>query len=217
MIDLLTRFGDDILWGLLTTILIVAGGCLAGTPIGIGFAFLLGSKRWYMRWFARAYVEVIRNIPFLIQAMLMFALLGILRIRVDPQWIGGISVAIYTSAYMAEIVRGALKSIPNGQWDAADALGLHIFQRFRLVIYPQLMPFALPASVNLFGTVAKESAFLSAVSVSELTFTGQVIIAQTFQVFEVWTIIGALYLVLILGILAAAKRLERNLGWANHS
>ena len=126
-------------------------------------------------------------------------------------------VAIYTSAYMAEIIRGALKSIPDGQWDASSALGLRSLRRFRLVIYPQLLPFALPASVNLFGTVAKESAFLSAVSVAELTFAGQVVIAQTFKVFEVWAIVGALYLVFILSILAAAKRLERGLGWSAHT
>ena len=131
--------------------------------------------------------------------------------------VGGAAVAIYTAAYMAEIVRGALKAVPAGQWEAASALGLKSLRRFRLVIYPQLLPFALPASVNLFGTVAKESAFPSAVSVAELTFAGQVVIAQTFKVFEVWAIVGTLYLVLILSILSAAKRLERGLSWSEHT
>ncbi len=217
MIDLLIQYGDEILWGLLGTIMIVSGGFLVGTPAGIVMAFLLISHRWLLRWPVRAFVELIRNTPFLIQAMLLFAAFGVLRIRIDPMLVGGAVVAIYTSAYMAEIVRGALKSIPDGQWDAASAIGLRSLRRFRLVIYPQLLPFALPASVNLFGTVAKESAFLSAVSVAELTFAGQVVIAQTFKVFEVWAIVGALYLVLILSILAAAKRLERRLGWSAHT
>ena len=214
MIDLLIQYDDDILWGLLGTIMIVSGGCLVGTPIGIAMAFLLISRRWLLRWPVRAFVELIRNTPFPIQAMLLFAAFGFMRIRIDPMLVGGAVVAIYTSAYMAEIVRGALKSISDGQWDAASALGLKSLRRFRLVIYPQLLPFALPASVNLFGTVAKESAFLSAVSVAELTFAGQVVIAQTFKVFEVWAIVGALYLVLILSILAVASRLERGLGWS---
>jgi His/Glu/Gln/Arg/opine family amino acid ABC transporter permease subunit len=214
LIEILIQYGDDILWGLLGTVLIVSGGFLAGTLAGIAMAFMLISHRWILRWPARAYVELIRNTPFLIQAMLLFAAFGILRIRINPMLVGGAVVAIYSSAYMAEIVRGALKSIPTGQWEAASALGLRSVRRFRLVIFPQLLPFALPAGVNLFGTVAKESAFLSAVSVAELTFTGQVVIAQTFKVFEVWAIVGVLYLVLILSILAIAKRLERGLGWA---
>ncbi len=197
--------------------MIVTGGFVAGTVIGIAMAFLLVSRQRALRWPVRTFVELIRNTPFLIQAMLVFAALGVMRIRMEPMLVGAAVVAIYTSAYMAEIVRGALKSIPNGQWDAASALGLRPLARFRLVIYPQLLPFALPAGVNLFGTVAKESAFLSAVSVAELTFAGQVVIAQTFRVFEVWAIVGVLYLVLILSILAAANRLERGLGWSKHA
>lgn len=217
MIDLLSQHGDEILWGLLGTIMIVSGGFLVGTLAGIAMAFLLVSRQRTLRWPVRSFVELIRNTPFLIQAMLLFAAFGVARIRMDPMLVGGAVVAIYTSAYMAEIIRGALKSIPDGQWDAASALGLRSLARFRLVIFPQLLPFALPAGVNLFGTVAKESAFLSAVSVAELTFAGQVVIAQTFRVFEVWAIVGALYLVLILSILAAANRLERGLGWSKHA
>ncbi len=217
MIDIISQHGDEILWGLLGTIMIVSGGFFVGTFVGIVMAFLLVSRQRMMRWPVRTFVELIRNTPFLIQAMLLFAAFGVLRIRMEPMLVGGAVVAIYTSAYMAEIVRGALKSIPDGQWDAASALGLRSLARFRLVIYPQLLPFALPAGVNLFGTVAKESAFLSAVSVAELTFAGQVVIAQTFKVFEVWAIVGVLYLVLILSILAAANRLERGLGWSKHA
>jgi ABC-type amino acid transport system permease subunit len=87
--------------------------------------------------------------------------------------------------------------------------------RFRKVIFPQLLPFAVPASANLLATVTKESAFLSAVSVAELTYAGQVVIARTFKVFEVWAIIGVLYLLLILALSAMAERLERSFRWAN--
>ena len=217
MIELLIQYGDEILWGLLRTVMIVACGFIAGSLMGIAIAFPLTSKHRLLRWPARSFVEAIRNTPFLIQAMLLFAALGVMRIRIDPLLAGGVVVAIYTSAYMAEIVRGALKSIPAGQWDAASALGLRSVRRFRLVIYPQLLPFVLPAGVNVCGTVAKESAFLSAVSVAELTFAGQVVFAQTFRVFEVWAIVGILYLVLILSILAAAKRFEKGLSWSKNS
>ncbi len=214
MIELLVNYSDEILAGLLGTVLIVGIGFLLGSLGGLLLAVPLMSEVKALRWAARSYVELFRNTPFLIQAMLLFAVLGVLRLRLDPTLVGTAAVALYTAAYMAEIVRGALHSVPEGQWDAARALALGPWLRFRLVILPQLLPFALPASVNLLATVAKESAFLSAVSVAELTFAGQVVIAQTFRVFEVWAIVGALYLLLVLSILAAANRLERRLRWA---
>ncbi len=213
MIGLLSDYGDVILGGLLGTVAIVGIGFLVGGLAGILLAFPLMSRLRLLRWPARSLVELIRNTPFLIQAMLLFAAFGVLRLRLDPTLVGTLSVAIYTSAYMAEIVRGAMHSIPRGQTDAAAALGLPALLRFRLVILPQLVPFALPASVNLLATVAKESAFLSAVSVAELTYAGQVVIAQTFRVFEVWAIVGTLYLLLVLTVLTAAQRLERRMRW----
>ena len=213
MIELLTDYGDDILAGLLGTLLIVGIGFLLGTLGGALLAVPLVSTSRFLRWPARSYVELIRNTPFLIQAMLLFALFGVLRLRLDPMAIGTLSVAIYTAAYMAEILRGALHSVPAGQSDATHALGLGRLLHFRLILLPQLLPFALPAGVNLLATVAKESAFLSAVSVAELTFAGQVVIAQTFRVFEVWAIVGTLYLLLVLSVLAAARQLERRMRW----
>lgn len=215
MIDLLRSDGWAILAGLLMTIRIVGIGFVAGSLCGIllGLLRFLGPRLARMP--ATAFVEVIRNTPFLIQASLLFAVIGVLRLRPEPEVIGIVSVTIYTTAYMAEIVRGALRTIPPGQWEAAAALGLHPAHRFRTVIFPQLLPFAVPASANLLATLTKESAFLSALSVAELTYAGQVMIAKTFRVFEVWAIIGVLYLLLILALFAVAERLERSFRWAN--
>ena len=213
MIDVLSNYGDEILSGLLGTIAIVGIGFVLGALAGLLLAFPLMSSMAPFRWPVRSFVELMRNTPFLIQAMLLFAAFGVMRLRLDPMLVGTLAVAVYTSAYMAEIVRGAMNSLPSGQRDAATALGLPALLRFRLVFLPQLVPFALPASVNLLATVAKESAFLSAVSVAELTFAGQVVIAQTFRVFEVWAIVGILYLALVLSVIAAAKHLEHRLSW----
>jgi len=214
MIDLVARHWPDILFGLLATCGIVGIGFAIGALLGTGLTFLLISRHQVPRWLGRAYVELIRNTPFLIQAMLLFAILGVLRVRMEPMVVGAAAVTIYTSAYMAEIVRGALHSVPRGQWDAARALALPRYFRFRRVILPQLIPFVLPASVNLLATITKESAFLSAVSVAELTYAGQVIIAQTFRVFEVWAIVGVLYLAVVWAVLIAARHLEQRLRWA---
>lgn len=214
MIAFIGQYWDEILAGLVGTISIVGIGFAVGTVAGTGLTFVLISRHRPLRMLGRSYVELVRNTPFLIQAMLLFAALGVMRVRVDPMAVGTVSVAIYTAAYMAEIVRGALHSVPQGQWEAATALALPRSLRFLRVILPQLLPFALPATVNLLATILKESAFLSAVSVAELTFAGQVVIAQTFRVFEVWAMVGVLYLVLVLSILGIARRLEMRMAWA---
>jgi His/Glu/Gln/Arg/opine family amino acid ABC transporter permease subunit len=215
MIDLLRSDGWAILAGFMTTIRIVGIGFLLGAAGGVFLGLLRDGGPVVARVLATTLVEVIRNTPFLIQAALLFAVAGVLRLRIPPDLIGTASVALYTSAYMAEIVRGALRSVPAGQREAADALGLRPGVRFRKVIFPQLLPFAVPASANLLATVTKESAFLSAVSVAELTYAGQVVIARTFKVFEVWAIIGVLYLVLILALVALAERLEQSFRWTS--
>ncbi len=213
MIDLLSNYGVIILRGFLWTIILVTGGFAIGSVFGAVLAILLVSKQKLLNWLARSYVELIRNTPFLIQAMLLFALFGIMRMRLEPLLVGLIAIAIYSAAYMAEIIRGGLASVSDGQREGARALAIGPFLEFRLIILPQLLPFVLPASVNLLATLCKESAFLAGVSVAELTFSGQVVITQTFLVFEVWAVIGALYLVLVLSVMAAAKRLEKKMTW----
>lgn len=215
MIELVRSDGGAILQGLLATIRIVGLGFVIGAGLGIPLGLLRYGAPRLVKLVAAAYIEVIRNTPFLIQAALLFAVVGVMRLRPEPQLVGIISVALYTSAYMAEIIRGALRTVAQGQWEAAAALGLRPLPRFFKVICPQLLPFAVPASANLLATVTKESAFLSALSVAELTYSGQVLIARTFKVFEVWAIIGVLYLVLILALFALAERLERSFHWTN--
>ncbi len=217
MTEFIANYGGILLEGFLWTIVLVSGGFTIGSVCGVALAMLLVSKRAFWSWIARSYVELIRNTPFLIQAMLLFALLGVMRVRLEPVLVGLLAIAIYSAAYMAEIIRGGLNSIPDGQREGARALAIGPFLQFRLVIFPQLLPFVLPASVNLLATLCKESAFLAGVSVAELTFSGQVVIAQTFLIFEVWAIIGFLYLVLILSITAVAKRLEKRMMWLTQS
>ncbi|AVH44997.1 amino acid ABC transporter permease [Agrobacterium tumefaciens] len=215
MTDFVTTYGPTLLRGFLWTIILVSGGFAIGSVFGAILAMMLVSKQRLLGWLARSYVELIRNTPFLIQAMLLFALMGILRIRLEPVMVGLVAVAIYAAAYMAEIIRGGLNSIPEGQREGARALAIGPLLQFRLIIFPQLLPFVLPASVNLLATLCKESAFLAGVSVAELTFSGQVVITQTFLIFEVWAIIGILYLVLVLSIMAMAEFLERRMMWLN--
>jgi len=210
MIDIVLKHHGIILSGFLTTIVIVGLGFVIGSLFGVVLGCMRNASTRWLRWSVATYVSVIRNTPFLIQAMLLFALLGVLRIRIAPEVVGAASVALYTAGYMSEIIRGALKTVSAGQWEASRSLGLKPLQTFRLVVFPQLLSFAVPASTNLLATVTKESAFLSALSVAELTFSGQVVIAQTFAVFEIWAIIAILYLLLTMSLFSVSAWFEQH-------
>jgi His/Glu/Gln/Arg/opine family amino acid ABC transporter permease subunit len=214
MTDLIASHGPLIVAGFAGTLRVVAIGFCAGALAGAALGAIACGPVGWARVIVRGYVEVIRNTPFLVQASLIFALFGVAGIRIAPMTLGIAAVALYTAAYMSEVVRGAYRSLPAGQTDAARALGLGRVARLRKVIAPQLLPAVIPGAANLAATVTKESAFLAALSVAELTFAGQVAISQTFRVFEIWAIVGALYLVLILALLGVAARLERGLAWA---
>ncbi len=214
MNDLIASHGTLIAEGFLGTLRVVAIGFVAGAMAGAALGAIACGPAGWARMLVRCYVELIRNTPFLVQASLLFALFGVAGVRVSTMALGIAAVALYTAAYMAEIVRGAFRALPAGQSDAARALGLGRMARLSKVILPQLLPAVIPGAANLVATVTKESAFLAALSVAELTFAGQVAISQTFRVFEIWAIVGALYLVLILALLGTAARLERGLVWA---
>ena len=203
----------DLLVGLGGTMAINGIGFVAGFAIGTMLGFALTSRHWWLRVLARAYVEVIRNTPFLVQAMLLVAVFGTLRIRIDPMVLGVLAITLYTAAYAAEIVRGGLAVVGRGQRDAARALGLGRLKTLRLIVVPQTLPFVIPAGTNLLATVIKESSVLSALAVAELTYAGQVVIARTFDVFGVWAIVGSLYLILVLSLIGLATLLERRMIW----
>jgi polar amino acid transport system permease protein len=158
-----------------------------------------------------AYVEIFRNIPFLIQIFLLFYALPMFGIRLSPVVVSIGALSAYASAYSAEIIRGAIQSISYGQVEAGYALGLRYLTIFRKILIPQVLGYILPAATNLSITLIKESAILSAITVPELTYMAQDIIGRTFAPVEIFTAIALLYWALTVLVAAAARELERRL------
>lgn len=140
-----------------------------------------------------AYVEIFRNIPFLIQIFLLFYALPMFGIRLSPVVVSIGALSAYASAYSAEIIRGAIQSISYGQVEAGYALGLRYLTIFRKILIPQVLGYILPAATNLTITLIKESAALSIITVGELTYMSQDVIGRTFAPVEVFTLIALLY------------------------
>ena len=189
--------------------------CSIALPVGFAAGALLAFVRLYAPAAARAvvlaYVEATRNVPFLIQIFLLFFALPSIGIRLDALEAGTIALASYAAAYFAEIVRGAISTIPAGQTEAARALGMPTVTIFGRVLLPQVSGYIVPAGGVLTITLLKESALLSVITVRELTYMSQDIVGRTFATVEVFAAVALLYWALTAAVGAAAAMLERRL------
>ncbi len=129
-----------------------------------------------------------------------------------PNFLSGlICLALFEGAYVTEIVRAGIESIPKGQWEAAWALGLHSRRVLAEVILPQAMQKVLPPLAAQFISLIKDSSLISLISIQELTFTGTELAVSSGRVFEVWLTVAALYFLLCFGLARLFRRLERRL------
>ena len=184
-----------ILDGLATTILLSACALVLASIIGIIVGTLASSRHKALRFGAAATVELTRNVPLLIHMYIWY--IGLAFLRLPPFLCGVLGLAIYTGAYVAEIVRGGIASVPDGQGKAALATGLTPLQALLLVVYPQALRVVAPSLANVFSQLIKDSSLASAIAVMELTYQASAIEGQTFRTFEIYITICALYLFLV--------------------
>lgn len=155
--------------------------------------------------------DAVRAMPVWAQdtVALLFAPLG----QIDRMAAAVLTLGLYEGAYVSEIVRAGLQSLPRSQWDAAAALGFSRWQRLRLVIGPQALPLMLPPLAGQCVSVFKDSALASLISVPELTFQGMEVMSVSRLPFESWALVGCMYLLLSLACVALFKIWEGRLTW----
>lgn len=209
--SILTQNAGALAQGLAVTLLISLASVPIGLLAGLGLAIIRLRGAPWQRTIAVGYLELVRNVPFVIQAFLLYFALPFVGIRLDPLTAGTLALAAYAAAYFSEIVRGAIASIPAGQSEAALILGLSNAQMLRRVILPQIWILILPSSTSLTITLVKETAILSAITVPELSFVAQNVIGRTFSPVEIFSAIAVAYWGLTVMLSAAAMAVERRL------
>jgi len=198
--------------GIGMTILITTAGMLLGFGIGFLVALLRTATLLPLRIAVGIYVEVLRNIPFIILLFIFFYGLPFAGIRIPSQVAGTVALALFCSAYYAEILRGAMAAVPSGQIEAARAMGLTHLQILRDIIVPQMWKFALPPMAGTTTTTVKESSVLSTIAVSELTYQGLIVQGMTFAPFEVFATVAGLYWIFTAVLTWGFHRAERAVG-----
>jgi His/Glu/Gln/Arg/opine family amino acid ABC transporter permease subunit len=211
---LLLDYWPLLLKGTVLTLLLSAAAAAAGYVLGIAVALvgLLPSRA--ARLAAGLYVEVLRDIPFIIILFVTYYGLPFAGVRLPATVVGTLALALFVSAYYAEIVRAAVLALPRGQFESARAVGMSPLQAMRHIVGPQILRAAIPPSTNMTLTMMKESAVLSSITVPELTYQSLVVQGNTFAPFEVFAAVAAIYWLIAAAFAEFARRLERRVGAA---
>ncbi len=191
---------------LLLGLLVMSLGTVLG--FGVGLARLSRGSVYAL---ATAFVELFRDTPLIMQIFFIFFGLPAVGIRLNAFVAASVAMTFFAAANTAEIVRGAIQSLPRGQWEAARSLGLSSSQTLRWVILPQALRRTLPPLMGLFTTLLKDTSLAAIVNVFELTTAGRRVVERTLASFEIWLVVAALYFLLCYPLSVATQRLERRL------
>ena len=203
----------ELLRGLLVTAQVFAGA--TGFAVVVGFVAGLArlSPLRLLHGLAVAYIEVFRGTSALVQLFWFYFVLPLMGVRLPPLLVGLVLLGLNYAAYTAELVRGAVNSVPAGQTDAARALNMGPVHRMRRIILPQAIVRMLPPLGNLQIELLKNTALVSFIGVHDLTFSGRILLQPYPQrTLEIFGLSLVFYFLFSLGVTAVVRTLERTLG-----
>jgi polar amino acid transport system permease protein len=186
----------NLLWGGAGTLGLALCGMLLAIVIGIGGVILRDSRISQLRWLVIAFVELIRNTPFLVQIYFIFFALPLAGVRLNPTVTAIIALGINGGAYAIEIIRGGVQSINKGQVEAGLALGLHKGDVFRLIVLKPALRAIYPSLTSQFVLLTLTTSVAAAISAYELTSVAQRIESDSFRSFEVYGTVALFYFVM---------------------
>ncbi len=185
---------------------------IAAMSIVLSFVFgtVIGAMRYsglpVISQLAAAYVEVVRNLPALLLILVSYFVLGL-----PAMWAATIGLTIFTTAIIAEVIRGGLNSVPTGQWEAARSQGFSFLQSMRYIVLPPSVVKMTPPIVSQFVTVIKDSSFAMAIGAYELMFKGTILAATYWkpeQIITIYLVISLIYFTINFTISNVARGLQ---------
>lgn len=199
-----------VLWGLITTLKLSLISLVFAMIIGLFAGLARISDNPALRYFAVTYIEIIRGTPLLVQIFIFYFFIGTV-LSLDRFTAGVAALAVFTGAYIAEIIRSGIQSIHKGQMEAARSLGMNYVQAMVYIILPQAFKRTLPPLAGQFINLIKDSSLVSVISITDLTKAGREVVSSTFAPFEVWFTVALLYLVLTGSLSWVIQKLEKRL------
>ena len=216
---IITVYGPLLLQAMGHTLLLALYGLFFACIIGmiVGIMSVLRSR--ICRVIAGIFVNLIRGVPMIVLAYFVYfgvpylfnTILNIGGVTLSALQAGTICLSLNCGAYMAEIIRAGIESVPAGQMEAARSLGLPYWRSMQRVVLPQAIRTMIPSIINQFIITLKDTSILSVIGFPELVNTAKNVVSKTFMSFQTWAIVGIMYLIVILILQQAAKAVERRL------
>ena len=194
-------------WTLVLSLL----GFVGGTIIGLPVALARSSKLKALRMVSSAYVQLVQGIPLPVIMFVVYFGLSIGGFEVPALVAAGLAMTAYSSAYLGEIWKGCIQSVPKTQWEAAECLALTGAQRFVHVILPQALKIAVPPTVGFLVQIVKNTSYSVVIGFFDLTYSAKVLNNSTYKPFLVFSIAAALYFAICYPLSLLAGRFERKL------
>ena len=200
------------------SLLLAACALFFGLILGVLGAAAKISKHKILRLIGNVYVELIRGTPMLLQILFLYIAFPLLmrsitgeRFIPDPYVCGAIAMSINSGAYSTELIRSGIMGVDKGQWEACEVLGLNYTQTMKLIILPQAFKRIIPPIVSEFITLIKDSSLISVLGATELLYSAQILVANTFNLIPPLLASAVLYLIMTLTTSYFARKIERRL------
>lgn len=197
--------------GLIITVQVAVCGLLLALLLGIIFGLCSTSKSRVLKGIARMYVEFFQNTPLVVQVFFMYYPLAMAGVVLEPFTIGILGVGIYHGAYVAEVIRAGIQSIPDGQLEAAASQGFTYLQTMQYIILPQTVKIILPPLTNQAVNLIKNTSVLSMISGFDLMYVAESYASYTLDYAPSYILAGLLYFILCFPLASFARRYEEKL------
>jgi polar amino acid transport system permease protein len=196
------------------TLILSAIAFVSGGIVGLILLFMRASRIKPFEWFTKFYIEFFQGTPLLMQLFLFFFGVALFGVEVSPLVAAWLALMFWTSAFLTEIWRGCVESVPRGQWEASGSLALSYIEQMRYVILPQAARIAVAPTVGFSVQVIKGTALASIIGFVELTKAGTELNNATFRPFLVYSLVALIYFFLCFPLSWCAKKLEGRLNVA---
>ena len=206
----------DFTWEILPRLIAATGNTLLAAGLGYAIAVVLGlalalaqrTPSRILTLVVREATEFIRSTPLVLQIFFVFYVGPQFGLRLSPWTAGMIAIGLHYAAYLSDVYRGGLESVPKGQWEAATSLNLSTSRTYFRVILPQALPPSLAGMGNYLVGIFKDTPMLSVIGVAELMHTANAIGSETYRFLEPYTLVGIIFLALSLPTAAGIRLFE---------
>lgn len=211
MISIIVNHWSEFLLGFGNTILCSVIALFFSLILGVFFALLEVAPPKIGRTIAHIYIEIFRNIPLLVIAMIFYLIIPQFWIKISGFAAGTIGLSLYTSAFIAETVRSGINSIGEGQMEGARSNGMTYVQAMRYVVLPQAFKVVIPPLGNQFVNLIKNSSVLAFVAGFDLMYQADIVAFSTFETINSYIVAGIFYLILTMPLSYYMRHLEKKL------